>query len=96
VDANFRIKGGSAINAIFIGEDIFQNFNVVLNYQDSILGLGGPFIDPAIIPYTSPFPIWALILIIASGIIIGGLAVFWFTKKRRENLRKDLERYDTL
>lgn len=80
---------------LYIGEDLFDNYYVILNYDTNRIGLAG--FTTVFVPESSGFPIWAIILISLGGVAIIGAGVAIFLKKRKEKaMNSTLRNYNQL
>ena len=66
---------------IYIGEDLFMNYYVVMDYDNQRVGMAGYVTD--IEKDKSMFPLWAIILLAVVGVIVvgGGLAFYCIRKR---------------
>ena len=70
INASQDYKESNPKNRLYIGYALFQEYDVVLDFEDSRLGLIGYSIDRRFIPLPiEDFPTWILLLIIV-GIIL--------------------------
>lgn len=69
-------------DVMYIGEDLFENYYVVLDYDNQKIGLAG--FTEVVPEKPASFPLWAIILIAVAGVFIIGLGVWFFIKKRQQ------------
>ena len=84
VNASQDFKESNPKNRLYIGYSLFQEYDVVLDFDDSRLGLIGYSVDRRLIPLPiEDFPTWVFLLIIV-GIVLAvtiGLGLFCRHKK---------------
>ena len=66
---------------MYIGEDLFDNYYVVLDYDNKKIGLAG--FTTVVEKPSDSFPLWAIILIVVGGIALIGAAIGIFVCIRR-------------
>jgi LPXTG-motif cell wall-anchored protein len=80
---------------MYIGEDLFDNYYVVIDYDTNRIGLAG--FTTKYVPPSGGFPIWAIILIAIAGVAIIGGGVWFVIKKRKEKaMNSTLRNYNQL
>ena len=88
VNASQDYKESNPKNRLYIGYALFQEYEVVLDFDGSRLGLIGYTVDRRIIPLPiEDFPTWASLLVIVGIILPVTLSlVLYFRHKKQKKL----------
>lgn len=82
-------------DVIYIGEDLFQSYYVVFDYDSGKIGLSG--YTTTFEEEPSKFPLWAILLIVGGVIaIIAGIAIVLVKRRKQSEISKGLHHYNEL
>jgi hypothetical protein len=83
VNATRSFTEKSPRDVVYIGQDLFDNYYVVLDYDNKKIGLAGYTTDVYVPEDPKSFPVWAIVLIVVAGLaLIGGITFYLLRKKR--------------
>ena len=99
-NCNFNIQfltniTGNTQNAVVLSQQLLQHYAIHVNFDQQLIAFDGDVVIDKT-PATTPFPTWAIIVIIIAILLVVGGAVGCFIVKRRKALEGELNTYNQL